>query len=155
MVSSDWTTRGSSDLLQNWTHQLTSNMIGFYSFHFIMQGKLIILRTRCFLHQNISQLPWFKEKTLLQSKFCRTLKSNISKVSKRGVLSVLRLQKKREGTEQSLQHPNQPPLKKRHMRWFWCEVDCRRGRWQSIYNHREDAEEPDESPKPRFHWISF
>ena len=63
-----------------------------------MQGKLIILRTRCFLHQNKSQLPWFKEKTLLQSKFCRTLKSNISKVSKRGVLSVLRLQKKREGT---------------------------------------------------------
>ena len=49
-------------------------MIGFYSFHFIMQGKLIILRTRCFLHQNISQLPWFKEKTLLQSKFCRTFK---------------------------------------------------------------------------------
>ena len=43
-----------------------------------MQGKLIILRTRCFLHQNISQLPWFKKKTLLQSKFCCTLKSNIS-----------------------------------------------------------------------------
>ena len=106
-------------------------MIGFYSFHFIMQGKLIILRTRCFLHQNISQLPWFKEKTLLQSKFCRTLKSNISKVSKRGVLSVLSLQKKREGTTIT-PTPKSPPLKKRHMRWFWCEsdVDCRRGRWQ-------------------------
>ena len=26
---------------------------------------------------------------------------------------------------------------------------------KSIYNHREDAEEPAENPKPRFHWISF
>ena len=24
----------------------------------------------------------------------------------------------------------------------------------SIYNHREDAEEPAEDPKPQFHWIS-
>ena len=55
MVSSDWTTRGSSDLLQNWTHQFTRNMICFYPFDFIMQGKLIILRSRCFLHQNTSQ----------------------------------------------------------------------------------------------------
>ena len=49
----------------------------FYSFYFIMQGKLVILRTRCFLHQNKSQLQWFKEKKLLQSKFCRKLKSSI------------------------------------------------------------------------------
>ena len=38
MVSSGWTTRGSSDLLQNRTHPLTRNIICFYSFHFIMQG---------------------------------------------------------------------------------------------------------------------
>ena len=56
--------------LQNWTHQLTRNMLCFYSFYFIMQGKLIILRTRCFLHQNKSQFQWLKDKTLLQSKFC-------------------------------------------------------------------------------------
>ena len=70
MVSSDWTTRGSSDLLQNWTHQFTRNMICFYPFDFIMQGKLIILRSRCFLHQNTSQ---------------------------RGMHSVVRLKKKRGG----------------------------------------------------------
>ena len=62
MVSSDLTTRGSRDLLKNRTHQLTRNMIYFNSFYFIMQGKLIILGTRCFLHQNTSQLQWFKEK---------------------------------------------------------------------------------------------
>ena len=56
--------------LQNWTHQLTRNMLCFYSFYFIMQGKLIILRTRCFLHQNKIQFQWLKEKKLLQSKFC-------------------------------------------------------------------------------------
>ena len=95
---SDWTTRGLSDLLQNWTHQLTRNIICFYYFYFIMQGKLIILRTTYFLHQNTSQLQWFKEKTLLQSKFCCKLKSSISKDSKRGVHSVVRLQKKWEGT---------------------------------------------------------
>ena len=50
--------------------------------------KLIILRTTCFLHQNTSQLLWFKEKTLLQSKFCCKLKSSITKVSKCGVHSV-------------------------------------------------------------------
>ena len=60
--------------------------------------KLIILRTTCFLHQNTSQLLWFKEKTLLQSKFCCKLKSSISKVSKRGEHSVVRLKKKRGGT---------------------------------------------------------
>ena len=49
----------------------------FYSFYFIMQGKLVILRTRCFVDQNTSQLQWFKEKKLLQSKFCRKLKSSI------------------------------------------------------------------------------
>ena len=70
MVSSDWTTRGSSDLLQNWTHQFTRNMICFYPFDFIMQGKLIILRSRCFLLQNTSQ---------------------------RGMHSVVRLKKKRGG----------------------------------------------------------
>ena len=79
MISLDFTMGGSSDLLQNRTHQLTRNMICFYSFHFIMQGKLKILRTRCFLHQNKSQLQWFKEKTFLQSKFCCKLKSSISK----------------------------------------------------------------------------
>ena len=79
MVSSDITTGGSSDLLQNRTHQLPRNMICFYSFHFIMRGKLKILRSRCFLHQNKSQLQWFKEKTFLQSKFCCKLKSIISK----------------------------------------------------------------------------
>ena len=63
-----------------------------------MQGKLIILRTTYFLHQNTSQLQWLKEKTLLQSKFCRKLKSSISKVSKRGEHSVVRLKKKRGGT---------------------------------------------------------
>ena len=78
MVSSDLTMGGSSDLLQNRTHQLR-NMICFYSFYFIMQGKLKILRTSCFLHQNKSQLQWFKEKTFLQSKFCCKLKSSISK----------------------------------------------------------------------------
>ena len=26
---------------------------------------------------------------------------------------------------------------------------------KSIYNHREDAEEPAENQKPRSHWISF
>ena len=98
MVSSDWTTRGSSDLLRNRTHQLTRNMICFHSFYFIMQGKLIFLRARCFLYQNTSQLQWFKEKKLPQNKFCCKLKSNISKVSKRGVHSVARLQKKRGGT---------------------------------------------------------
>ena len=118
LVSSDWTTRGSSDLLLNRTHQLTRNMKCFYSFYFIMQGKLVILRTRCFLYQNTSQLQWFKEKTLLQSKFCRKLKSSISKVSKCGVHSVVRLQKKCSGTAII------PTL------WFWCEadVDCRRRR---------------------------
>ena len=79
MVSSDITTGGSSDLLQNRTHQLPRNMICFYPFHFIMRGKLKILRSRCFLHQNKSQLQWFKEKTSLQSKFCCKLKSIISK----------------------------------------------------------------------------
>ena len=128
-------------------------MICFYSFYFIMQGKLVILRTRCFLHQNTSQLQWFKEKTLFQSKFCRKLKSSISKVSKCGVHSVERLQKKRGGTaiiptlwfwceadvkgfrkseeeQRSSQHQNQPPLKKRQMCWFMWENDiyCRRGR---------------------------
>ena len=81
MVSSDWTTRGSRDLLKNRTYQLTSNMIYFNSFYFIMQGKLVILGTRCFLHQNTSQLQWCKEKTILQSKFCCRLKSSISKSS--------------------------------------------------------------------------
>ena len=70
----------------------------FYSFYVIMHGKLIILWTRCFLHQNTSQLQWSKEKTLIQSKFFRKLKSSILKVSKRGVHSVERLQKKRRGT---------------------------------------------------------
>ena len=95
-------------------------MICFHSFYFIMQGKLIFLRTRCFLYQNTSQLQWFKEKKLPQSKCCCKLKSNISKVSKRGVHSVVRLQKKWEGAVIT------PTL------WFWCEadVDCRRGRWQ-------------------------
>ena len=103
MVSSDWTTRGSSDLLQNRTHQLTRNMICFHSFYFIMQGKLIFLRTRCFLYQNTSQLQWFKEKKLPQSKCCCKLKSNISKVSKRGLHSVVRLQKK---ARRNSEHPN-------------------------------------------------
>ena len=102
-VSSDWTTRGLSDLLQNWTHQLTRNIICFYYFYFIMQGKLIILRTTYFLHQNTSQLQWFKEKTLLQSKFCCKLKSSISKVSKRGEHSVVRLKKK---AWRNSDHPN-------------------------------------------------
>ena len=48
MVSSDLTTGGSSDLLQNRTNQLTRNVTRFYSFHFIMQGKLKILLTRPF-----------------------------------------------------------------------------------------------------------
>ena len=26
---------------------------------------------------------------------------------------------------------------------------------KSIYNHRDDAEEPAENPKHGFHWISF
>ena len=84
--------------------------------------KLIILRTTCFLHQNTSQLLWFKEKTLLQSKFCCKLKSSISKVSKCGVHSVARLKKKRGGTA-IIRTQNQPPLKKRQMCWFWCEAD--------------------------------
>ena len=79
MVSSDWPTRGSRDLLKNRTHQLTRNMICFHSFYFIMQSNLIFLGTRCFLHQNTSQLQWCKEKTILQSKFCCKLKSSISK----------------------------------------------------------------------------
>ena len=79
-------------------------MICFYPFDFIMQGKLIILRSRCFLHQNTSQ---------------------------RGMHSVVRLKKKRGG-KRSSQHQNQPPLKKRQMCWFMWENDiyCRRGRWQ-------------------------
>ena len=36
----------------------------FCSFYFIMQDKLIILRTRYFLHQNTSQLQWLKEKKI-------------------------------------------------------------------------------------------
>ena len=34
--------------------------------------------------------------------------------------------------QRSSQHQNQPPLRKRQMCWFWCEVNvyCRRGRWQ-------------------------
>ena len=86
MVSSDWTTCGSSDLVQNWTHQSTRNVICFYSSYFIMQGKLVILRTRCFLHQNTCQLQWFEEKTSLHNKFCCKLKSSISK---HGVHSVV------------------------------------------------------------------
>ena len=70
----------------------------FCSFYFIMQDKLIILRTRYFLHQNTSQLQWLKEKKLLQSKFCCNRKSSISKVSKHGEHSVVRLKKKRGGT---------------------------------------------------------
>ena len=48
---------------------------------------------------------------------------------------------KSEKEQQTSQHQNQPPLKKRQMCWFWCEadVDCR----------------PAENPKPRFHSISF
>ena len=47
------------------------------------------------------------------------------------VHSVARLQKKMR-EQRSSQHQNQPPLKTRQMRWFWCEADvyCRRGRWQ-------------------------
>ena len=105
-----------------------------------MQGKLIILRTRCFLHQNTSQLQWFKEKTLLQSKFCRKLKSSISKVSKRGVHSVVRLQKKWEGAVIT------PTL------WFWCEadVDCRRGRWQIHLQPSWWCRRTSREPKTRF-----
>ena len=140
LVSSDWTTRGSSDLLLNRTHQLTRNMICFYSFYFIMQGKLVILRARCFLHQNTSQLQGFKEKTLFQSKFCRKLKSSISKVSKCGVHSVVRLQKKWEGTAII------PTL------WFWCEadVDCRRRRWQIHLQPSWWCRRTSREPKTRF-----
>ena len=64
-----------------------------------MQGKLVILRTRCFLHQNTSQLQWFKEKKLPQ------IKVKYLKVSKRGVHSVVTLQKKR-GEQRTSQHQN-------------------------------------------------
>ena len=44
--------------------------------------------------------------------------------------SVARLQIVKE--QQASLHQNQPLLKTRQMRWFWCEADvyCRRGRWQ-------------------------
>ena len=59
----------------------------FYSFYFIFQGKLIILRNRYFLHQIQVSFNGLK-KTLLQHKFCWKLKSSISKVV-RAVRSIL------------------------------------------------------------------
>ena len=115
-----------------------------------MQGKLIILRTRCFLHQNISQLPWFKEKTLLQSKFCRTIKSNISKVSKRGELSVLKLQKKARRNNNHSNTQISHRLRNDKCFGFGAKLTLTADEEddKSIYNHREDAEEPAENTFP-------
>ena len=55
-------------------------------------------KNQMFLTSKYKSASMVYEKTLLQRKFCCKLKVRISKVSKRGVHPVVRLQKKRGGT---------------------------------------------------------
>ena len=55
-------------------------------------------KNQMFLTSKYKSASMVYEKTLLQRKFCCKLKIRISKVSKRGVHPVVRLQKKRGGT---------------------------------------------------------
>ena len=117
-----------------------------------MQGKLIILRTRCFLHQNTSQLQWFKEKTLLQSKFCRN-SSQVFKGFKAWSAFGCKVAEKARGNSE---HPNTKishRLRNDKFFGFGAKLTLTAGQEddKSIYNHREDAEEPDANPKPRFY----
>ena len=117
----------------------------FYSFYFIVQGKIIILRTRCFLHQNISQLQWFKAKTLLQSQVFKGFKAW-------SAFGCKVAEKARGNSE----HPNTKishRLRNDKFFGFGAKLTLTAGQEddKSIYNHHEDAEEPDENPKPRFH----
>ena len=80
------------------------------------------------------------------------IKVKYLKVSKRGVHSVVRLQKKRGGTA-NIPTPKSATARNDKCFGFGAKLTLTAGQEddKSIYNHREDAEEPDANPKPRFY----
>ena len=142
-------------------------MICFYSFSFIMLGKLIILRTRCFLHQNTSQLLWFKEKNITSKYILPQIKVNYFKGFKAWSAFCCKVAEK---ARRNSDHPNTKishRLRNDKCVGFGAKLTLTADEedGKSIYNHRNDAagrtsrknqpKEPAENQKPRFHRLSF